>query len=72
MFRTLRNDHINDIRKNKNKPLVQDVIKCALILLDKPITKIAIFSEVNKNEFFEKIEAYDVEKRKLLLSEKRQ
>ena len=72
MFRTLRNDHINDIRKNKNKPIVQDVVKCTLILLDKPITKIAIFSEVNKDEFFEKIEAYDVEKRKLLLSEKRQ
>ena len=69
MFKFLRNDHINDIRKSKNKPIVKDVIKCVLILLDKPISKIAIFSEVNKDEFFKKIEAYDVEKRKLLLTD---
>ncbi len=62
-------DDIFDIRKNKSKPIVQNVLKCVMILLDKKVTQIAIFSEVMKNDFIHKILSFDIDT--IATSEKR-
>ena len=50
----------NEINKNKNERIIQNVLKCVMILLGKSITHIAIYTEVGKPDFLSHVRNYDI------------